>query len=320
MNFITPTKTKTIIFFVVAVLVVGLLMIVGTFFDLQISREMTKNSLKAGEYYTNDFFAVLGEAFGSMPIWIAMCIASCLTAFCVAKTKKSKWYKVIFCTLFALLAIFVSFYCVKEVFEYLFEYRNPDFLESSFARWLTVAFSFLIFGAIAFLCRKCNPSPKTWRFIVVVVCSCALFVLIETIKINFGRVRFRAINFLQDESLFSPWYVVNGKRTVEGLNIDACKSFPSGHTFSAGIFSLIVCLSDFFDRFKKKCVVILLWSASIGFTACVGLSRIVAGAHFLTDVTVGGALSFFGVVFFREAFLHKFANFKVFSKTEIKNV
>jgi PAP2 superfamily. len=61
--------------------------------------------------------------------------------------------------------------------------------------------------------------------------------------------------------------------------------FPSGHTFLA--FSTAVFLSD---RFKNKNISVFLFFVA----TLVGLSRILVGAHFISDV-IGGLV--IGIIF-----------------------
>ena len=53
------------------------------------------------------------------------------------------------------------------------------------------------------------------------------------------------------------------------------------------------------------------------FTGIVAVSRMVVGAHFFSDVLMGGTISFLSVMLFREIFILKGANLKaVFAKSK----
>lgn len=65
-------------------------------------------------------------------------------------------------------------------------------------------------------------------------------------------------------------------------------SFPSGHTFNAFLFSMIIAYAIFFNRSKpalrKMYFVPFVWAIS------VGLSRVAVGAHSALDVSAGAGL------------------------------
>lgn len=70
-----------------------------------------------------------------------------------------------------------------------------------------------------------------------------------------------------------------------GVASEEFKSFPSGHTGCATCALLLAALPLLSDRLKGK-ETMLLW-IGVAFTIVVAFSRIIMGAHFLTDVTVG---------------------------------
>lgn len=86
-----------------------------------------------------------------------------------------------------------------------------------------------------------------------------------------------------DFGAFTPWY-----KKGDDMDIYShADSFPSGHTtYSCTIFlSSLFCSA--FDKLKKAAPVMLI--ISFIYTALMGYSRMIAGAHYLTDVA-GGAI------------------------------
>lgn len=84
-----------------------------------------------------------------------------------------------------------------------------------------------------------------------------------------------------------------------GLASDICKSFPSGHTFTAGLSYTLICIPDMVDKFKTKGWKAFWYALPIVITGVVGLSRVVMGAHYLSDVLFGGTIAFLAVCIFR---------------------
>ncbi len=113
--------------------------------------------------------------------------------------------------------------------------------------------------------------------VMVVQLSC-----IEGMKYLWGRVRFRDLLADGSYDAFTPWYVLNG--------INGNKSFPSGHTAGAGMSYLLMLFPFVFDEFKDK-KQLCFWLPCV-YTSTVAFTRLVMGAHYLSDVTVGGIVSF----------------------------
>ena len=126
-----------------------------------------------------------------------------------------------------------------------------------------------------------NTLKKAQRVLIfTVVCFIAELALVEILKGIFGRMRFR--EWLQNPTngykSFS-WYRINGKPINDGF-----KSFPSGHTASA---FLLMPVTFLFDALGKEKAGRTARIAHLCWVAVVMVSRIMAGAHFLSDVCGG---------------------------------
>jgi membrane-associated phospholipid phosphatase len=107
---------------------------------------------------------------------------------------------------------------------------------------------------------------------------------VQPLKIFWGRVRFRDLEPLFTD--FTDWYVPNG--------ITGSDSFPSGH--SAMGFVLI----SFFILFRNKNfnAKFAIYSFVLIWAIAVAASRVVIGAHFLSDVIVGSMGMVFVYLYF----------------------
>lgn len=124
--------------------------------------------------------------------------------------------------------------------------------------------------------------------------------VIEGMKYLWGRVRFRDLLASGSYDAFTPWYQING--------INGNKSFPSGHTAGAGMSYLMMAfpyLSKKWERRKTLCFVI-----SLVYTSVVAFTRLVMGAHYLSDVAMGGIVSFTIVIIAFSLYEKKFLNNK----------
>ena len=118
---------------------------------------------------------------------------------------------------------------------------------------------------------------------------------------------------------FTRWYVMTGNNDVFDSKAlfgysDGFKSFPSGHTCAAGMVYAFIMLIDVLDikkTWQKACI----WGGTVVATMLVAVSRIVVGAHFFSDVLMGGTLAFVSMIIAREIFIFKGAHLKaVFGK------
>lgn len=89
-----------------------------------------------------------------------------------------------------------------------------------------------------------------------------------------------------DFSAFTNWYKIGDDRGVYAHP----SSFPSGHTASSCTLFLSVLFCNAFDKLKKAAPFAL--AVSVIYVAVMGFSRMVAGAHYLTDVAGGAILAY----------------------------
>jgi len=81
---------------------------------------------------------------------------------------------------------------------------------------------------------------------------------------------------------FKYWFQVSGLAAGEEF-----KSFPSGHTANAFVMLAYCMFVPYFKKIKANYFIAfaLIWGG------LVALSRVVLGAHFLSDVLVGGYIT-----------------------------
>ena len=104
---------------------------------------------------------------------------------------------------------------------------------------------------------------------------------VQITKILCGRVRFRNLDL--GYTNFTPWFLPPG---ISGGG----KSFPSGHTAMSFMFiPLLIPLSKMLlEKNGRKILAEILIIIVIGWAIFVGLSRIVVGAHYASDVLFSG--------------------------------
>ena len=148
------------------------------------------------------------------------------------------------------------------------------------------------FGLVLLIAGKWVNIPEKYRkalFVLAVAGIAALaaqLLCVEGLKYLWGRVRFRDLLARGSYDAFTPWYVING--------ITGNKSFPSGHTAGAGMSFFLMLFPFVFDGLKNK-KQLCFWAPFV-YTVTVAFTRLVMGAHYLSDVAVGGAIAFTSVL------------------------
>lgn len=162
------------------------------------------------------------------------------------------------------------------------------------------------FGITCLIIGKFIAIPDKYRdklrqiAILSIIIMFVQITVIEGMKYLWGRVRFRDLLASGSYDAFTPWYQING--------INGNKSFPSGHTAGAGMSYLMMAfpyLSKKWERQKTLCFVIPLV-----YTSVVAFTRLVMGAHYLSDVAMGGVVSFTIVIIAFSLYEKKFLNNK----------
>lgn len=256
------TYKKEIIFFYV---LSAVSMIIATFADLKIDIFVNNTSL-----IISNWFDRTGEMPSSLLITIAV-------AFIVKCTEK-KWIKIVG----SIAALGAGGYFGTWFGDRLFADNN-----------FTMAFS-IIFGvgfaaATLFVMHFITiPEEARKKLLLISVLGLAAAgasnAVVSLMKGLWGRERFR--NLDREYSQFTPWYIING--------FNSKHSFPSGHTGGAAMSYLLMLLPFVSEKCRKYKTA--LFFTGFFYTSVVALTRLIMGAHYLSDVTVGGMISFTCVV------------------------
>lgn len=110
-----------------------------------------------------------------------------------------------------------------------------------------------------------------------------VLIVMNSLKTIWGRMRFREMT--DPAAQFTPWYQI----CFRGSFSDAYASFPSGHSMNSAAVILLLLFPRFLPQMKgrEKTLRIFVYA----WIVLVGSSRVMMGAHFASDVTVGILLS-----------------------------
>lgn len=282
--------------FVVTFAILAVLLAFGTFFDLQISHAIA--DLDVGTYYSTNLLGVIFESFGEMPVYIVPTIALGVLFFYLKKVSKApSGLKIAAMIFIVVFSIGFNYYGSHKLLKYydihVTSLEIEGLLRTGVEGALGVIFTAIWFFIASLVKEKYLKSAAICALIVVFTTALSQGA-VQLIKPIFGRARYRLLNMYGDFSEYTPWYVVNSGRapTVEQLAMgikDGYKSFPSGHTAAAAVVFSLMSIPTVFKLNAKTDRLVTAATCLVVFI--VALSRIVMGAHYLTDVTMGALLT-----------------------------
>lgn len=147
-------------------------------------------------------------------------------------------------------------------------------------------------SAIGYMsCKKRTDALLAKHLLLVLTAMTVSFFLYELVKMGLPRPRYRLIAKGHEGIDFHKWYdpVKNKAELIakHGINKDDFKSFPSGHTSNSIMnLTLFPALGLVYPKLKDRSMLLLVMGLCVGIA--VLLSRMVLGAHFLSDVSCGG--------------------------------
>ncbi len=273
------------------------LMIVGTFCDLSISKTLA--SVDTGKYFSSNHFANFLEGAGELPTFIMLGLAVGIFGYGFACKKENLKLAVLIVTAVICFTV-LSYGFIRSVESFAEIYDFADKISWAGDELCCMLLALAIMAGGVLLGKKLGKERllRLYYFALAVILVCAVgFIITQGLKMIASRPRFRAIHLLGDYDLFAPWYKANPFTAVPksfmalGVAEEGYSSFPSGHTSWASSLIMIAYLPFFIPNLSKK-VKIWLLAAPMVYIVVVAFSRILAGAHYLTDITFSMIFTF----------------------------
>ena len=301
------TKTYCIIFIVLFALLVGGL-VIGSIYDLQISKSIVN---------LNSTFGLICASFGEVLGWGVTAIIGVIAFKAGLKMDK---------TVFKVLLIILGVLIMGVAFYLIFADMNSShngFKEVSniYVRLSLAALIDGIIITIGFIVINTDDKEMLlWSLLILLIAFYIPLAITFITKSIASRPRYRLIyngyeNYTVDE-LFKSWYsfknVAKDIYPTDIIESDEFKSFPSGHSFVSMSSILLSYIPSLNKKVKDKswvrCLILVICSL-YGLT--IQLGRIIYGAHYLSDTTIGSLLA----VFF--SFFTPFIGFKILVKKDV---
>ena len=142
-----------------------------------------------------------------------------------------------------------------------------------------------------FLFKDCQNKNMWIVFVIIIgLLLIALMGVIPNIKDNMHRPRYRLISTTDITVFHNWWEPLKNYDELKDLSAhDNFKSFPSGHTAEVSILFVVATLFPLADKKLEKYQLPAFLVASV-LVLVVALARIMAAAHYLSDVSWGATI------------------------------
>ena len=280
---------EQVIFHVGIQIVFAVMFVLGTFYDESIAKAV---------YSPGDLIAVMVTTFGIYPFFASGVLFTGALTERTVHSGLNKPLKVLFCALCGGLALYSGFSgskalmsvdCLGEVFPFL--NRNMPVILC-----VCVIAVYPLFFAGYKLAGKSDDKLLAKKIIGLIAVMLAALIVMETLKSLFSRPRYRIAVKGYGGIGFVPWYTpFSGAAEFVasfGLEKTDFRSFPSGHSLlSISCVYILYSLAWLFPQLKDKqnlmCICGFIFAVIVMFT------RMLLGAHYLSDVSAGAAIGAF---------------------------
>lgn len=271
---------------VIGVLLIGF--VVGSFLDLPINETL---------FSKNNGFGLWMASFGVYPCYAGLAfIGGGLLSTTLKRKELPLLAKIISYGLSAASYVMSVYLCGREL-PSVNGYNVPDLAILSYAI-CAVLFGGVYAGAF-FVCKK-GDERQLWTVLMImaVIFIVSLLPAGFVIKLIFHRPRYRYL--VRGEIVtFKNWWemfpqyksFLDGTYSYEGYTIvkEEFKSFPSGHSGTGMIMAMFLpYASYFFPKLKGK--ELLLFYIGVTWGLVMMFSRLLVGAHYLTDTCMGSLI------------------------------
>lgn len=277
---------QLIIFDLFMIVFFAVLLLTGTFFDEQIATALFSPDNTLIKFVTSTgVFPFFSFAVFFMGVVCQKLISSDI----------KKPLKISLCIICIVAAIFVGFIGAGSLFDKdclgsIYPQLNRNI--PAIAGLSVVTVPLLILAGFK-LAGRSEDSALVKRVVCVLILLAVSYALLQIFKGTFNRPRYRIVAAGYEGIGFIPWYTpfTRAKEYIELYGIDKgeLRSFPSGHSLlSMAVVYILPSLSWFFVKLRDRKLVLSI--AGLVFSMIIMFTRMILGAHFLSDVSFGAMI------------------------------
>lgn len=260
--------------------------IIGTFVDLKLDEAL---------FSSKNAFGLVTSIIGMLPGYMMFGVFGGMFVGIVMHKKPSKLFSLVLCGGCVVFVLFGTYYWGKEFF-------GPNGFDKEEVMWIGYIVAFITmlgFAYFGFRLEKTSDNPHLFLLLFILCAAIFLSLIAGTtlLKQIFHRPRYRLLESIDPNTTtlaFHKWFepCKNYKEYMEALNVskEEFKSFPSGHCSTAAVFILVVSFIPFLNK-KYKNLQLPLFYAGFVWLLLVCFVRMLVGAHFLSDVSMGSIIS-----------------------------
>ena len=297
-------KKRYHLLIIIGVLLVGF--IIGSFLDLPINKAI---------YSDHNHFGLIMASFGVYPCYAGLAfIGGGLLSTTLRRKDLTIILKIITFALSGASYVMAIYLCGEE-WPSVNGYNIPHLA------WLSYLIAAVIFTGVYvlafFVCKK-GDAKHLWTILLIMT---AIFVLALlpagfVIKLIIHRPRYRYVvrsgltRFYEWWQMFPEYknYISTSDNPIVlyGVEItkEEFKSFPSGHSGTGMIMAMFLPFASFFfPKLKGKETILFYIGATWGFLMM--FSRLLVGAHYLTDTCMGSLICMIAFYVVNEFAIHK---------------
>ena len=262
-----------------------LLLAIGSFYDENI----------ASSLYSPNTFIKYVTSIGAFPFFAFAVLFTGALYERILHSEMGKQRRIILCAICCTVAVFVGFigagtFVDKDSLGSIFPELNRNIPVIVGISVIAVP---LIFRLGFNLAKKSEETGLIKKILCLIILLVLAFALLQIFKNIFHRPRYRLVMEGYEEIGFIPWYrsFDDYKLMIEKYGIDSgeFRSFPSGHSIlSISMVFILQSLSWFSTKLKDK--KILLGVIGLLFSVIIMFSRLILGAHYLSDISVGAII------------------------------
>ena len=292
-------KKRYHLFIIIGILLVGF--IVGSFLDLQIDEAL---------FSERNPFGLFMASFGVYPCYAGLAfIGGGFLSTTIRRKEFPLIGKIISYALSAGAYGMAVYLCGKEL-------PSVNGYNVPYLAWLSYLISAIVLGGVYvwsfFVCKKGDPK-FLWNIILImtIIFVIALLPAGFVIKLVIHRPRYRYAVRGELTSFYNWWQMFPEYKKYIGAEVlgqtitkEEFKSFPSGHSGTGMIMAMFLPFASFFfPKLKGKEVLLFYIGATWGFVMM--FSRMLVGAHYLTDTCMGSLIVMVTFYVVNEVAIHK---------------